>query len=105
MIPRNIDTYLEAWRKAEKRKVLLLRGAQQVGKTFSVRNLASKFKSFIEVNFVEQPEVAKFFETGSLAPDQIVEKLQAYYGVSLIHGESLLFFDEIQECREAITSL
>jgi predicted AAA+ superfamily ATPase len=105
MINRNIDVYMARWKATGDRKVLLLRGARQVGKTYSVRHLATQFQSFIEVNFIERPEVANFFKSGSLAPEQIIEKLQAYYGVSLIPGESLLFFDEIQECQEAITSL
>jgi predicted AAA+ superfamily ATPase len=85
--------------------VLLLRGARQVGKTYSVRQLAKGFTTSIEVNFLEAPEVSQFFSTGSLAPDKIIEKLEVYYGVSLKAGESLLFLDEIQECPEALTAL
>lgn len=105
MIDRKIDNYLTEWQKQADRKVILLRGARQVGKTFSVRRLATKFKSYLEVNFIEKPEVKNLFTSGSLDPQAIIEKLEIYYGVSLTPGESLLFFDEIQECQEAITSL
>jgi predicted AAA+ superfamily ATPase len=105
MIEREIYAKLLDWKNAQERKVLLLRGARQIGKTFIVRKLAASFNSSIEVNFLEQPEVAKFFQSGSLSPELILEKLQAYYGTTLTAGESLLFFDEIQECPEALTSL
>jgi predicted AAA+ superfamily ATPase len=105
MIKRQIEYYLSIWKHSPSRQVLLVRGARQVGKTFSIRQFAKSFASFIEVNFLETPEVAKFFTSGSLAPDEIIEKLEIYYGVSIESGESLLFFDEIQECKEALIAL
>lgn len=88
------------------RRVLLLRGARQVGKTSSVREFARKrFGSFIEVNFLETPEVGRFFKEGNLSPKALLEKLTVYYDASITPGESLLFFDEIQECPEALTAL
>ena len=105
MIPRTIDRYLAKWKNSKQRKVLLLRGARQVGKTFSVREFAKGFSSCIEVNFLESPELKSFFQAGSLDPEVILEKLQAYFGVSLVPGEGLLFLDEIQDCPEALTAL
>lgn len=101
---RQIDTYLEDWKLDPNRKVLLLRGARQVGKTFSVRKLAKTFETFLEINFEKDPKVASFFE-GSLNPTEINQKLIAYSGVSLKPGKSLLFFDEIQICPNAIRAL
>lgn len=105
MIARAIDSHLQEWKESRNRRVLLIRGARQVGKTHSIRQLAKSFSSFIEVNFLETPEIKKFFQEGSISPDSILEKLQAYFGITLSSGKSLLFFDEIQECPEALMSL
>ncbi len=101
---RDIYKELDAWRKDENRKVLLLRGARQVGKTYIIREISREFKYFLEVNFESEPEVKSFFE-GNLQPVDICTKLSAYYGVSVIEGETLLFFDEVQACIPAIQSL
>jgi predicted AAA+ superfamily ATPase len=105
MIKRDISSFLTQWKAAPDRKVLLLRGARQVGKTFIAREFGKTFKNFVEVNFYETPEVGNFFKTGNLAPQNIIEKLELYYNVSITPGETLLFFDEIQSCPEAIDSL
>ncbi len=101
---RLIFQSLISWKSEKSRKPLLLRGARQVGKTFIVRKLGENFKHFIEVNFEMEPEVKNFFKD-NLSPDVICTKLSAYYNVPLTDGESLLFFDEIQSCPEALQSL
>ncbi|MDJ0836449.1 MAG: ATP-binding protein [Acidobacteriota bacterium] len=84
--------------------MLLLRGARQVGKTWSARKLGESFPHFLEVNFDEIPEVARFWE-GALTPGAIVEQLSAYFDVPVIPGKTLLFLDEIQACPNALRSL
>lgn len=101
---RRIDQWLFKWRDKGDRDVLLVRGARQVGKTYSIRALGKSFKNYLEVNFEENREVTSFFE-GNLTPSPICEKLSAYYGVSVIPGKTLLFFDEIQACPNALSSL
>ncbi|KPA11862.1 AAA ATPase [Candidatus Magnetomorum sp. HK-1] len=101
---RLVDEELLKWKKESPRKVLLIRGARQVGKTYSVRNLGKEFISFLEVNFEEEPEVKSFFER-SLNPHVIIEKLSIYFGSQIIPGETLLFFDEIQSSLNALKSL
>lgn len=103
-IKRNIDKELELWKSDVHRKPLLLRGARQVGKTSVVRNLGNKFTHYLEVNFESDKEIKTFFQ-GNLNPKAICEKLSLYYEVPIIPGETLLFFDEIQSCKEAIESL
>lgn len=93
------------WKNNPKRKVLLLRGARQVGKTYLIRKLAKEFTRFIEINLVEQANLKSIFTSGNLTPDQILENLGAYIGESIVDGETLLFIDEIQACPEAITAL
>jgi predicted AAA+ superfamily ATPase len=101
---RIIDGELEKWAQEESPKPLLLRGARQVGKTYAVRKLGRRFTSFVEINFDENPETALFFKDGlSAAP--IVEKLSAYAGRTIVPGETLLFFDEVQACPKALASL
>jgi predicted AAA+ superfamily ATPase len=101
---RTIDDELSRWKNSKTRKVLLLRGARQVGKTFSIRKLGKEFKNFLEVNFEETPEVKTIFKN-SLNPHQLCEKLSLYFKMSINPGETLLFLDEIQACPEALKSL
>jgi predicted AAA+ superfamily ATPase len=101
---RNIDYHLKAWKNQSPRKVLLLRGARQVGKTYSVRELGKTFPQYIEVNFEEHPDISSFF-TDTHDPKKIVPKLSAYFEKPIIPGETLLFFDEIQACPAALSTL
>jgi len=101
---REIDSHLEAWKESPIRKILLLRGARQVGKTYSIRALGRNFSHFLEVNFEEHPEVKTFFE-GPLTPQLLCEKLSGYFDIPLVQGASLLFFDEIQACPNCLKSL
>lgn len=101
---RKIFQSLISWKSSKNKKPLLLRGARQVGKTYIIRKLGEKFKYFIEINFEMEPEVKSFFKD-NLSPDIICTKLSAYYNIPIKDGESLLFFDEIQACPEALHAL
>lgn len=83
---------------------MLIRGARQVGKTYSVRQLAKEFPSYLEVNFELERSVHNFFEK-DLNPDEICINLAAYYNVPVHDGQTLLFMDEIQACPAAISAL
>jgi len=96
--------YFEEWRHDPERRVLLIRGARQVGKTFVVRSFGAAFSHYIEVNFEESREVRSFF-SGDLDVDTICRNLSAFYKKPVIDGETLLFFDEIQACPDALRSL
>ncbi len=101
---RAILSILKNWKSAKNRKVLILRGARQVGKTYIVRELAKDFDYFLEVNFEKDTDVKHFFEQ-NLDPVRICTNLSAYYGIPVTDGKTLLFFDEIQSCSKAIQSL
>jgi len=101
---RTIDHELSRWKDSKTRKVLLLRGARQVGKTYCIRKLGKEFKNFLEINFEETPEVKTLFKN-SLNPHHLCEKLSLYFKTSIKPGETLLFLDEIQACPEAMKSL
>ena len=103
-ILREIDKVLLSWKNEETRKPLLLRGARQVGKSSAVRNLARSFEYFIEVDFEAQRNLHALFNS-SLNPVVICEQLSLLYEKPIIEGKTLLFFDEIQGCLPAISSL
>jgi predicted AAA+ superfamily ATPase len=101
---RQIHTHLLQWKSDPSKKVLLIRGARQVGKTYSVRELGKTYKFYLEINFESDRKVHQFFQ-GDLNPVEIYRNLSAYYNVPIINGETLLFFDEIQACIPAVASL
>jgi uncharacterized protein len=103
-LKRNIDTILFDWKNSHSRKPILLRGARQVGKSTSVKAFAKQFDYFLEVNFETEKEIHVFFE-GNINVVAICEKLSVYYNTPIEAGKTLLFFDEIQQCIPAISSL
>jgi hypothetical protein len=102
--PRSIDKYLLEWKQDNNHKPLLLRGARQVGKSSAIRRLGQEFHYFLEVNFERDKQVQNLF-TDNLQPKEIAARLSLIYDTPIIPGETLLFFDEIQACPEAIHSL
>ncbi|MGV8138447.1 MAG: ATP-binding protein [Mangrovibacterium sp.] len=102
--PRSIDSHLNTWKNDARHKPLLLRGARQVGKSSAIRHLGRSFEYFLEVNFERNTDIASLF-TGSINPKEICTKLSAIFGIPVIAGKTLLFFDEIQACLPAIASL
>ncbi len=101
---RCIDWHLQKWKKSPHRKPLLLRGARQVGKTYAVRILGKSFTHFVEVNFDFLKNAKKIFEK-DLRPDRIIQELNILLETDIRPGSTLLFFDEIQECPEALQAL
>lgn len=105
MFKRLIDTHLRLWKDHKYRKPLLLRGARQVGKTHAVRQLGKHFGQVIEINFELAKDAKPIFEK-DLNPERILREIAAYAGQANVKaGETLLFFDEIQEVPEAILAL
>ncbi|MCL1969432.1 MAG: AAA family ATPase [Bacteroidetes bacterium] len=102
---RKIDHELLLWTKEENRKVLLLRGARQVGKSSAVRNLSKSFKYYVEINFDDADEQVKELFTPGVSPQEICMKLSALTLTPIIPNETLLFLDEIQSCVPAISKL
>jgi len=103
-LKRHIDAELSQWGKQREGKPLLVRGARQVGKSTAIRHLAKQFDYFLEINFEEQRSVHRLFE-GDLDPFQLCEDLSIYFNVPIVAGKTLLFFDEVQACIPAISSL
>jgi uncharacterized protein len=74
---RSIEKHLDAWIEDPNRKVLLLRGARPVGKTYSIRQAAKRFEHLVEVNFEMDKSVRQFFDA-DLNSDEICSNLAAY---------------------------
>lgn len=104
MFKRIINFHLDAWKGDPYRKPLLLRGARQVGKTYAVRRLGQKFKYFVEINFEQLEGAASIFEK-DLVPEKLIHALSLLVNAPVIPGETLLFFDEVQEAPRAILAL
>jgi len=102
---RDIHEQLLAWKKDPNRKPLLVKGARQVGKTYSIQHFGNKeFEQLFYLNFDENPALKQFFQ-GSLDPKKIVRDLGYYFEKEIIPEKHLIFFDEIQECPEALNCL
>ncbi|MCF0201704.1 MAG: ATP-binding protein [Bacteroidales bacterium] len=104
MINRKIYSKLEHFYKNHK-NALLVTGARQVGKTFSIRHFGkSHFASFVEFNFIENPELIQLF-AGAKGVDDLLLRLSTSTSIPLIEGETLVFFDEVQECPALMTAI
>ncbi|MBQ7343404.1 MAG: ATP-binding protein [Clostridia bacterium] len=101
---RKIYKDLILWKQKSDRKPLILQGARQVGKTYIVNYFAGKeYANSVYLNFEKDKGLVEFF--ADLTPEKIIKKISVYKRREIIPGHTLLIFDEIQACPEAITSL
>lgn len=104
MIKRKKENEMQNYLLNNKR-ALLVTGARQVGKTFTIRKVGKAcFEHFVEVNFVERPEALKLFEEAEGTQDLLL-RLSAFTNHKLVPGKTLIFFDEVQECKEMVTAV
>ena len=102
---RKIYRYLQEWRKTPDRKPLVVGGARQVGKTYSIRQFGSSYRSFVEINFITQPAFKQIFSEG-YDTDSVVKQITFLRpDVEFFPGNTLIFFDELQEYPDCATSL
>ncbi|HJJ47779.1 MAG TPA: AAA family ATPase [Methanocorpusculum sp.] len=104
MITRSIDKRLIRFRDNHEKKALLITGARQTGKTYSIRELGKSYASCIEINFLENPAARQIFAGFSNADDLLL-RISAVADKPLIPGKTLIFFDEVQECQEIVTAV
>ena len=96
---------LSEWKNSEDRKPMVLRGARQVGKTWLMQEFGKRcYRNTVYFNFDEEDELRSIFETNK-NPARIIELLSMICGEKILPGETLLLFDEVQECPEALNSL
>lgn len=102
---RNAIQDLIRWKSDEDRKPLVLRGARQVGKTWLMKEFGRNYyTSFVYFNFDEEDELKSIFEMNK-NPARIIELLSLIAGERILPEETLVIFDEIQECPEALNAL
>lgn len=102
---RHIFNQLQKWKHSESRKPLILQGARQVGKTYILESFAqSEFENYAYVNFEQDNRAKQIFEP-DLKPDRIIKALALHLGMPITPDKTLVFFDEIQACPNALNSL
>ena len=104
-IRRDIIEQFKAWKNTPERKPILLKGARQIGKTWAMETFGREaFDYYVKFDFDRQPELKSVFQI-SKNPERIIKELVLYTEVPIIAGRTLIIFDEIQECEEALNSL
>ncbi len=105
-LKRKIDDYLIKWKKSSNKLPLIVKGARQIGKTNAIRNFGvNNYKTFIEINFALQPQFKTIFEEG-FEVDNIIKNITLKIPeLELNENDTLIFFDEMQECVSTATSL
>ena len=104
-LKRSAISELIRWKDSAERKPMVLKGARQVGKTWLMREFGQNYyDNFVYFNFDEEDELKSIFETNK-SPHHIIELLSMICGEKIEPGKTLIIFDEIQECPEALNTL
>lgn len=104
MIARKIDKILDEFYNRKEKKALLITGARQIGKTFSIREFGKRYPSFVEINFLENKTARSLFEDAA-GSEEILLRLSLIAEKPLMPGKTLIFLDEVQECKELVTAI
>ena len=106
MLKRKILSQLNQWKSNPSHKSLILTGQRQIGKTYIIENAFSEeYETFISLNFIKYPEQIHIFD-GNLDVQTLTESISLLYpDKKFIPGKTLLLFDELQECPNALVSL
>lgn len=104
-IQRDIIDVFKVWKESADRKPILLKGARQIGKTWAVEAFGKSCYDYcVKFDFDKQPELKSVFEN-TKDPERLIKDLTLYCDQPLVGGKTLIIFDEIQECEEALNSL
>lgn len=102
---RDIYKKLEEWKASPRRKPLILNGARQVGKTYALRHFGrTSYEKYVYLNFEKDEKLSQYFE-GTLDPKQIIQILAIHSNMEIDAQNTLIIFDEIQNCPKALNSL
>jgi len=102
---RKITNMLLEWKNSVRRMPLIVTGARQVGKTFSLLEFGKRYyKNTVYLNFENNSVLNRIFER-DLNSERLLRELSAYAGETVLKSDTLIFFDEIQTCERALTSL
>jgi len=103
---RIFDTEFTKWANSKRRKPLILLGARQVGKTYYIESLKTKLvSSVVKLDFIEDSGALAIFSSGMNRPAELLKKIERHLGIKINLSEDLLFFDEVQQCPEALQAL
>ncbi len=105
LLRRKIDAFLIDWKQRKDHLPLIVKGARQIGKTFSIRKFAESYKYLIEINFVTEPQYKTIFENGFVVDEVLKQITMIDPKKKFVARETLLFFDELQACPNCATSL
>ena len=104
-ITRDILEAFKKWKISEGRKPILIKGARQIGKTWVMEEFGRQcYEHYVKFDFDEQRELASVFQS-TKDPYRIIKELELFSDVPLLPEKTLIIFDEIQECEEALNSL
>lgn len=104
-IYREIIDRLAKWKEDSDRRPLIIQGARQIGKTWVMKNFgAIHYKHVAYFNFDASEELAREF-TDVRHPERLIRRLELYSSTPILPGETLIIFDEVQECADALNSL
>ncbi len=102
---RKMSKILLDWKNQKEKLPLIIYGARQVGKTYTILSFGKKnYKNVAYINFEGNTEISKIFEQ-DLDIERIINELSVKLGISIFEEDTLIFFDEIQACERALTSL
>lgn len=105
-LKRKIDDFLIEWKNSKNKLPLIVKGARQIGKTNAIRNFGQNYyETFIEINFVLEPEFKSIFKRTFNVDEIIKEITMRRPEINLKPNNTLIFFDEMQECVSTATSL
>jgi len=102
---RKVNIFLKSWKDSRSRLPLILQGARQVGKTFSLLQFGkANYQNVAYFNFENNPELNRVFAK-DISPDQLLPQLMLISNQTIFEENTLIIFDEIQACERALTSL
>lgn len=105
MLKRRMQKDLEHFFVSGQKGALMITGARQVGKTYLIRQFAKEhFENVVEINFLENTGAVKLFENAGSSED-ILLRISALTDIPMKKGKTVIFFDEVQECKEIVTAI
>ena len=106
MLKRKTTGLIKNWCNTKNKKCLIIQGARQIGKTYTIERFAEEnYEELLEINFKQLPSAAEIFFDDLTVDNMVLAMRFRFPEKKIVPGKTLIFLDEIQECREAITSL
>lgn len=105
MLERKAYEQLDFWKNHKGKQALLVTGARQIGKTYLIREFGARnYENFVEINLLENVDAREAFETARNTTDLFM-RISLVADAELVAGKTLIFIDEVQECKEMVTAI